>query len=348
MNTRTRVMQALASLLLLLALAFPLWTISLQAPQYPEGIGLKIWANRITGQKEHDLHNINGLNHYIGMQVIEPDSIPELRILPPVILGFAVLGLLVAALGRRKLLGLWLGLLLAGGLVGLADFWKWEYDYGHNLNPEAAIQVPGMSYQPPLIGTRQLLNMRTTALPGVGGLAVAVSLGLGLWAFAGGSLPRRKGPGGGSGPAAPLLMLGLLGFGACSGGPRDIDYGHETCVRCRMQIMDDRYGAELVTRRGKVLVFDSAECLVAHLHTSPGDAESARAVLVTHVSQPGVLVPATASTFLHSEALPSPMGLGLSACATPMEARELQLQHGGRVLDWADTRAQVRQAWKLP
>jgi copper chaperone NosL len=102
MNTKHRLLQALASLILLLALAFPLWTISLAAPQYPEGIGLKIWAWQITGQKEQDLRNINGLNHYIGMKTIEPDSIPELRILPAVIVVFSLLGLLVAALGRRR------------------------------------------------------------------------------------------------------------------------------------------------------------------------------------------------------------------------------------------------------
>ena len=50
------------------------------------------------------------------------------------------------------------------------DFYLWEYDYGHNLNPDAAIKIPGMSYQPPLIGTKQILNMRTTSLPAAGGL----------------------------------------------------------------------------------------------------------------------------------------------------------------------------------
>ncbi len=55
------------------------------------------------------------------------------------------------------------------GIIAMADFWKWEYNYGHNLNPDAAIIVPGMSYQPPLIGFKQLLNFGAYSIPDIGG-----------------------------------------------------------------------------------------------------------------------------------------------------------------------------------
>ncbi len=61
------------------------------------------------------------------------------------------------------------------GMVAMADFWKWEYNYGHTLNPDAAIIVPGMSYQPPLIGFKQLLNFGAYSIPDTGG-----------WIFVGG------------------------------------------------------------------------------------------------------------------------------------------------------------------
>jgi hypothetical protein len=51
----------------------------------------------------------------------------------------------------------------------MIDFWLWEYDYGHNLNPNAPIIVPGMSYQPPLLGFKQLLNFGAYSYPDVGG-----------------------------------------------------------------------------------------------------------------------------------------------------------------------------------
>ena len=57
----------------------------------------------------------------------------------------------------------------------MADFWKWEYNYGHNLSTDAPIQVPGMSYQPPLIGYKQLLNFGAYSIPDIGGWLMAVA-----------------------------------------------------------------------------------------------------------------------------------------------------------------------------
>jgi copper chaperone NosL len=64
-------------------------------------------------------------------------------------------------------------------LAGMVDFWKWEYDYGHNLDNEHAIlKIPGMTYQPPLIGAKQLLNFRAVSLPSVGGILAGVAITL--------------------------------------------------------------------------------------------------------------------------------------------------------------------------
>src|SRR4051812_10483648 len=140
MDRLARVMTATAALLLLALFAFPLWRIDLLAPQYPEGIGMLIRIDDVTGQKPQDLHNINSLNHYIGMKEIHAESIPELRWMPWLAGALVVTGLLVAAWGRRRALAAWLVVLLALGLAGLADFWRWAYDYGHDLDPDAIIK----------------------------------------------------------------------------------------------------------------------------------------------------------------------------------------------------------------
>ena len=57
---------------------------------------MRIWINTVTGQKPNDLQNINGLNHYIGMKRIEPDTIPELRIMPFVVAALIVTGVAAA------------------------------------------------------------------------------------------------------------------------------------------------------------------------------------------------------------------------------------------------------------
>jgi len=173
-------MLALASLLVGVALLQPLWHIGLKAPQYPEGLGMYIWADQITGEQPHDLQSLNGLNHYIGMKAIVPESIPELRFMPAILGGLVLLGLAAAGAGRRRYLVAWTGAFALTALAGLADFWRWGYDYGHDLDPTAAIKVPGMSYQPPLIGTKQLLNFQATSWPAPGGWALMVALTLGV------------------------------------------------------------------------------------------------------------------------------------------------------------------------
>lgn len=180
MRATTRLTLGAATLLLTLAYVAPLWHIGLDAPQYPEGIGMYIWVDTITGEKPNDLNSINNLNHYIGMKAIVPDAIPELRWMPSIVAGLIAFGLAVALSGRRSLLYGWTTLFVLVGLAGLADFWYWGYDYGHDLDPTAAIKVPGLSYQPPLIGSRQLLNFTAQSWPALGGVAIVVSLVVGL------------------------------------------------------------------------------------------------------------------------------------------------------------------------
>jgi copper chaperone NosL len=182
MSRSTRLLLAAASLSLALIYLLPLWHIGLQAPQYPEGLGLYIGINKIVGEKPQDLNSINNLNHYIGMKRIIPEAIPELRFMPLVVAGLIGLGLVAAGTGKRALLYGWAGLFMAGAIAGLADFYRWGYDYGHNLDPEAIIKITGMSYQPPLIGDKQLLNFHATSWPASGGwvLIAAIMLGLAL------------------------------------------------------------------------------------------------------------------------------------------------------------------------
>ncbi len=130
---------------------------------------MRIWVNTITGAKPHDLANINNLNHYIGMKRIEPDTIRELELMPWFVGFLAVTGFAAALLGRRWMLFVWFGILVAAGVAGMVDFWIWEYDYGHNLDPTAAIKIPGMSYQPPLVGSKPLLNFTAHSWPALGG-----------------------------------------------------------------------------------------------------------------------------------------------------------------------------------
>lgn len=176
---------ALAALTVIGVFFFPIWFIKLDAPQFPEGgLIMYIWVNKIQGYTEHTLDNINILNHYIGMRKIDPQSIPELKIIPVVLAVIIAFGLLAAILKKRWLMVAWVAAFMLAGAIGIYDFYTWLYDYGHNLDPHAPIKVPGMNYQPPLLGVKWLLNFRAVSLPYTGSLIAAISILLGMAAIA--------------------------------------------------------------------------------------------------------------------------------------------------------------------
>lgn len=176
MKTRSKLFIIIGALLLAATYYFPLWVIDLQAPQYPEGLGLEIWINRITGAHDYDLQKVNNLNHYIGMKAIYPESIPELKVMPWVMRALMLVGIIVGIAGKRSWLTVLLILFVIVAIAGFIDYYMWGYDYGHNLDVEnAIIKIPGQSYQPPLIGSKMILNFKAVSLPGIGGWAVILS-----------------------------------------------------------------------------------------------------------------------------------------------------------------------------
>lgn len=184
MKTIHKVLFISAALMLLALFVFPMWKITLIAPQYPKGVTMYIWINKISGDEPSTLQNINILNHYVGMKKIVPESIPELQYFPYVIMAMAFLGVVFGLSGKRSLWIFWLALLAVLCIAGIYDFYLWEYDYGHNLSPEAPIKVPGMAYQPPVIGNKMLLNFLAKSWPWIGGWFVGLSFilaGAAIW-----------------------------------------------------------------------------------------------------------------------------------------------------------------------
>jgi copper chaperone NosL len=188
MTTLSRIITAAASLTLIATLFLPIWKIEMSAPQYPEGLEMKIWLNKMSG----DVDVINGLNHYIGMRHIVEDEFMEFKVLPYIVAAMTLIGLIIAVVGKRRGVYLFACLLILFGIAALVDFYRWGYDYGHNLDPTAPIQVPGMAYQPPLIGYKQLLNFGAYSIPDIGGWIFAACGGLLLFAAGFEWLKNRK------------------------------------------------------------------------------------------------------------------------------------------------------------
>ncbi len=173
LSSASRIIIAIAALGLIATYYMPLWNISMVAPQYPEGLNMWIWLDRITGEVDV----INGLNHYIGMKHISEEMFPEFDFMIYIVAAFILFGLIVAITGSRKLLLAYLVFSVIAGIAALVDYYIWGYNYGHNLDPKAPIQIPNFSYQPPIIGHKRLLNFDAFSYPAAGGwVVVAVTV----------------------------------------------------------------------------------------------------------------------------------------------------------------------------
>ena len=117
------------------------------------------------------------------MKMIEPESIPELKYFPKVIIGMALLGIVFGLINNKKLFLVWGMIIIILGILGIYDFYLWEYDYGHNLADDAAIKIPGQTYQPPLFGSKMLLNFNAISYPHYGSIFIVLPLVLSFVAF---------------------------------------------------------------------------------------------------------------------------------------------------------------------
>lgn len=177
----------LGSLLLLGLFVYPLWNIQLEAPQYPIPLGMYIHINKITDEQPHDVKNINLMNHYVGMKEI-PEHMTEFDVFPPVIIAMVVLGVLLGIRANYKWYLAWFVLMSLLGAAGIYDFYLWEYDYGHDLNPKAIMKFTNpdgspMGFQPPLIGSKVILNFVAHSYPATGAYFLGIGMITTLLAF---------------------------------------------------------------------------------------------------------------------------------------------------------------------
>ena len=184
---KSRLIMIIAALLPLGLFLFPLWNITLEAPQYPTPLGMNIFINDFADENPFDIKNINLMNHYVGMKYI-PESIPEFKIFPLGIMMTSFLGLVLSFIGRYKLYLFWFFMMVFLSAAGLYDFYLWEYDYGNNLDPRAIMKFTNpdgtiMGFQPPLFGKKEILNFTARSFPRLGAYFLALGIICSLGAY---------------------------------------------------------------------------------------------------------------------------------------------------------------------
>jgi copper chaperone NosL len=134
--------------------------------------------------------------------------------------------------------------------------------------------------------------------------------------------------------AVTLSAFALVG--ACGPAKPDaIAYDADQCGFCRMQISDPRFGAELLTRHGRSVKFDSIECLIA-FYKQAAAANDVGSVWVSNFQHPGTLIEATQARFVDLGAGRAPMGHGWAAVSTTDDAIKLGASDPQAVKHWDD------------
>jgi copper chaperone NosL len=331
----SRILIALSALAMISAYFVPLWQILMWAPQYPEGLQMKIWINNLTG----NVKIISALNHYIGMRHIEVSMFPEFSYMIYIVGAMIVFGLLTALVNRRFMLIIFVALLVAGGVAALVDFYLWGYDYGHNLDPRAPIVVPGMSYQPPLIGTKQLLNFTAYSGPDTGGwiFLVAGVITIGALTF---EIFKSRMEKTNITTAMGLILCLLLV--SCKVEPEPLNFGKDGCYACKMTLMDNKFGVEILTTKGKVYKFDDMNCMLNFYNSGEVPPEDMQEILVVDYSKPGKLIDARNAWYVRSEAIMTPMASNVAAFESNNDLKQLNAEWKGIQMSWGELQTQFK------
>jgi hypothetical protein len=187
----------IAAGLLLVALALPMWRITLTAPQYPgEALVVELYAYPRLGG---DYAEVHALNKYVGFYYPDPVYVdpnfpldegsiktPEWVLAPAVFVALAALGVFVSLAPTVRKLKLGLTGMLAGTIALFTGMFVWIqyrlYQAGHSLDPNAPLT--GLEeFTPPLLGSYEVANISGYAWFGPGGYLTVLTVGLLVVAF---------------------------------------------------------------------------------------------------------------------------------------------------------------------
>ena len=144
-------------------------------------------------------------------------------------------------------------------------------------------------------------------------------------------------------PFLLLLIILLFTLSGCKSGSEPINYGHDECEFCRMQISDNRYGSEIITDKGKVFKFDEAGCMIEYAMVKNLIGDANQKFLVTDFATPESFIDATDAFFVHNENFRSPMGSNVMAFESEISRQKFVAENNGHLLNWVDVIELVKQ-----
>ncbi len=180
---KSRVVIAVAALLLVPTFFLPLWNMEFWSYQYPDGLELNIYSHKLeSGDDGAHLAEINILNHYIGMRALEAEDFTEFKWIPMAMVIFMFVALRSAVFGVMGKLVDAFFLFLYFSAYSLFAFGYRLYSYGHNLDSKAAVQIE--PFTPPLFGYNEVGQFKVWSYPDTGAyclMAFPLLLLLAVW-----------------------------------------------------------------------------------------------------------------------------------------------------------------------
>jgi hypothetical protein len=144
----------------------PIWYVALEAPNYPkeafpEGIPVYYHFDGFSG----DVHEMNTINHYIGMDPMERGA-PYLRALAPYALVLVALLMVYYMLYDWKILDYLMLIPVVLPLVFLGFYAYWLYWFGHHMHDWGAFKIK--PFMPTVFGDGKVAQFTTHSYPTFG------------------------------------------------------------------------------------------------------------------------------------------------------------------------------------
>ena len=133
-----------------------------------------------------------------------------------------------------------------------------------------------------------------------------------------------------------MIITSFLFITGCGNNPEPINFGEDNCAHCKMMITDEKYGAELVTDKGKIYKYDSIECLLEQLHKNTFRDDQIGSMWVIDFSNPRTLIDAKKAYYTKNDDFRSPMGLNVQAFGDLGDFEKFFNDNSGEKLTWTD------------
>lgn len=138
-----------------------------------------------------------------------------------------------------------------------------------------------------------------------------------------------------------IVILGIV-ISACSVKPEPLVMGKDACHSCKMTLVDNKFGAEIVTKKGKIYKFDDLNCMVKFYNAGHEPKDNISSCIVAAYTDPTKLLDATKAIYVESEMVKSPMAANIAAFSSKQEMEKFNLEWKGKTLTWNELSGQFK------